>query len=303
MSSPSFPILDFQTQPLSLTRITLVPSPALASSCWSLSTEPGRLQGEALSAEPCSERRCQRCLCALTHCTASPGQRLPGHPGAMRVALPPRAAKAWITAATCPCAAGDTAGTGAGLGWGLRRCLVGTAQRGEGLNLRGLGTVRLGCPTSGWTEPRMEGRVEEGAPDGEAREEPGRYRDAHGRKVHGASGCGQGVMVGSDRILCLPSAPLCGAPRRAWPGTEGHPKPGAGVTALLLPSLHTGVSPLPRAAGGQPGGAAQLCMAPRTPHHLPGPPHPASPASLPASRPASRPACRIPPLRGRRPVI
>lgn len=144
MSSPSFPILDFQTQPLSLTRITLVPSPALASSCWSLSTEPGRLQGEALSAEPCSERRCQPCLCALTHCTASPGQRLPGHPGAMRVALPPRAAKAWITAATCPCAAGDTAGTGAGLGAQEVPCR--DSAEGRGVKSQGTGNGEAGMP-------------------------------------------------------------------------------------------------------------------------------------------------------------
>lgn len=107
----------YQTQHLSLARIPPVPSPALASSCH----HHHRARVDARkSPDPCSERRCQPFFSALTHRTASPGQRLPGHARAMRVALPPRAAKARITAATCPCAApaGATAGRAAGA-WGL----------------------------------------------------------------------------------------------------------------------------------------------------------------------------------------
>lgn len=81
---------------------------------------PGAQLVAGRSPEPCSERQCQPCFSALTHRTASLGQWLPGHARAMRVALPPRAAKAWITAATCPSAAAVVLGAqrGEGLEWG-----------------------------------------------------------------------------------------------------------------------------------------------------------------------------------------
>lgn len=56
---------------------------------------------------------------------------------------------------------------------GIRRSLVGTAQRGEGLYHRGPGTVELGMLHE-WLDLAVESRVEEGATDGEAWEEPGR---------------------------------------------------------------------------------------------------------------------------------
>lgn len=92
-------------------------------------------------------------------------------------------------------------------------------------------------------------------------------------------GCRQGVTAGSGHILPLPTAPLCGAPppRRGWRATEGwrgYPQSGLGVTALLLPSPPHRRVPLPRPAGGQPGGAPlSSASCTRTPHHLHRSPH------------------------------
>lgn len=181
---------------------------------------------------------------------------------------------------------------------GLRRRLVGTVQRGEGLNLTGLGTVELGCSTSGWTQPCRAGWRRETLMGRHGKSAAG----PHSRKVHGASRL-QAGGDGGIRSHPLPahSPALRRPPRRGWRGTEGlegistvrsrgdSPSPAIPCTSACLPPQTRGW-----AARGR---AAQLCIL-----H----PHPAPPASLPASPasfPASRPACRIPPLRGRRPVI
>lgn len=146
----------------------------------------------------------------------------------MRVAVPPCAAKAWITAATCPCAAAVVLGArrGEGLGCGAQEVPCRDSAEGRRVESQGTGDGAAGMLHE-WLDLAVESRVEEGASDGEAWEEPGRYRELpRAERCTEPPGCRQGVMAGSGRILSLPTAPLCGAPPQ---GMARHGGAGEGI--------------------------------------------------------------------------